>query len=187
MSERIRSLTRENVDGQIEWLLASVERMGNVVANASGLGLLRAIKRDTVKAGPYPNVSLFEAANRIMTDLVILYGVRWLLHNSMLFPFDSYTVEYGHENRRAHDVMAEQGGKTLIGEAFNVAPSFYRTKKNSTLHKLGKSKVKADYKVVLVNDDAMEPDSEPELVLGVSLIVVKVGSTDVRYIERSLI
>ena len=29
-----------------------------------------------------PDVALFEAANRIMTDLVILYGVRWLLKDT---------------------------------------------------------------------------------------------------------
>jgi hypothetical protein len=58
---------------------ALVETIRASVAGMSGLRLLKALKRDQVKVGPYPHVTLFEAANRIMTDMVILYGVKWIL------------------------------------------------------------------------------------------------------------
>jgi hypothetical protein len=78
-----------------------------------------------------------------LSDLVILYGVKWLLDNNT-FPFESYTVEYGNENKNGFDICATGNGKTLIGEAFNVAQSFFQTKKSTMLKKLAKST--ADYK-----------------------------------------
>jgi hypothetical protein len=66
------------------------------------------LKREAVGAGRYPNVTLFEAANRIMTDVVMLNGVRWLLKDEV-FPFRAYTVEYGHGNEGAHDIEASEG------------------------------------------------------------------------------
>ena len=95
---------------------------------------MTSLKREKLDHGPYRDVTLFEAANRIMSDLVILKGIRWLL-DEKVFPFDAYTVEFGNENRNGFDIRAEQGGKTLVGEAFNVAPSFYPVKRR---HAAGK-------------------------------------------------
>jgi hypothetical protein len=81
-----RVLSSENVDAQINTYLACIEGIGASISELRGLRLLEALKRTAIKAGPYPHVTLFEAANRIMTDLVLLYGVRWLLQ-SRVFPF----------------------------------------------------------------------------------------------------
>lgn len=71
--------------------------------------------------GPYPGVTLFEAANRIMTDLVTLHGVAWLLKNKV-FPFDSYAVGFGNENDLGFNIRAGGvDGETLVGEVSNVA------------------------------------------------------------------
>jgi hypothetical protein len=149
-----RNLTEDNVDDALETYVRSVEAVGDCIRGLSGIQLLETLKRGKVGCGPYPSVSLFEAANRIMTDLVILYGVRWLLRNKA-FPFRSYTVEYGHENNNAHDLKAEQAGRILIGEAFNVAPSFFSTKKTAAIQKLRASTIRANYLVILCNDRAV--------------------------------
>ena len=69
-------------------------------------------------------------------------------------PFDAYTVEFGNENRNGFDIRAEQGGKTLVGEAFNVAPSFYPVKRRHAAGKLEKEGGDADWRIILVNKDA---------------------------------
>ena len=132
--------------------------------------------------GPYPHVTMFEAANRIMSDLVILYGVQWLL-NTAAFPFDSYTVEYGNENNNGFDVCATDLDKILIGEAFNVAPSFFQTKKASMLKKLAAST--ADYKIIMFNHDAVAPNYTPKPNNGEYFLFVRVG-TDHSYMVPPL-
>ena len=63
-------------------------------------------------------MTLFEAANRVMTDLVILHGVKSLLEYE-IFPFHTYTVEFGNEDRNDFDLSASnKTGEKLIGEAF---------------------------------------------------------------------
>ena len=92
-----------------------------------------------------------------MSDLVILYGIKYLLNNND-FPFEAYTVEYGNENKNEHDIMAEKDGVKLSGEAFNVATSFFQGKKTSMLNKLRKNNPSPDYVVILVNSDAVDKD-----------------------------
>jgi len=140
MIELDRQITRKNADELVESYIASAEVLGDSIAGLKGLRLVEALKRGKAGAGPYPSVSMFEAANRIMTDLVILNGVRWLL-KAGIFPFESYSVDYGHEARQDHDIIARDGGETLIGEAFNVSASFFATKRNATLKKLRHSTV----------------------------------------------
>ncbi len=144
------TLSRTNVDALITEYAASTGSLGESIAKLKGLRLLEALKRDVVGTGPYPGVTLFEAANRIMSDLVILHGVRWLLNHDV-FPFDSYTVEYGNENRNGFDIRAAASGSTLIGEAFNVAQSFFQNKKNAMLKKLRDPAATADFKVIMFN------------------------------------
>lgn len=141
----------------LEEYVAMIASIGTSIDSLRGIELFTALKRSTVGSGPYPHVSLFEAANRIMTDLVILYGVRWLLQDSTL-PFKQYKVEYGHENKNLHDITAISNGVTCHGEAFNVASSFFQTKKSSALKKLRRDISVSDYTVLLVNSDSVSPD-----------------------------
>jgi hypothetical protein len=155
------TISRTNVDQIIAEYTESVENLGASIADLRGLRLFKALKRDPVGAGRYPGVTLFEAANRIMSDLVILHGVKWLL-NHHVFPFDGYTVEYGNEDKNGFDIRAAANGKTLIGEAFNVAQSFFQTKKNAMLKKLRDPAATADFKIIMFNDDAVQPNYVPK-------------------------
>lgn len=42
----------------------------------------------------------------------------------------------------------------LVGEAFNVAPSFFQGKKRSALKKLREQRDKATYRIIMLNSDA---------------------------------
>lgn len=172
-----RSLTIANIEQILRTYVASAETVGQSVAGLRGIGLLQALKRGVVGAGPYPNVALFEAANRIMTDLVILHGVRWLLRNRV-FPFERYSVEYGHENNEHHDIIAELEGRVLIGEAFNVAPSFFAIKRNSAVRKLRQSSVRASYRMIMCNADAVRGSYAPKLHDREFMLLVDIRSGD---------
>ena len=154
-----RRLTRKNIDQVLRRYVESASRVGASVAGLRGLPLLDALKRTATRAGPYRKVSIFEAANRIMSDLVILYGVRCLLRTNV-FPFTLYRIDYGHHNKQAHDIMASARSRSLFGEAFNVAPTFFQTKKTATLKKLRKAQ--ADYKLVVFNHDAIDARYAPQ-------------------------
>jgi hypothetical protein len=129
--------------------LSATLPLGNVIAS------LYALKRTPLERGPYPGVSFFEASNRILSDVTILLGVRRLLANPVIgrveLPFDEYTVALGVES--GYDLTADDGACRLVGEAFNVAPSFFQTKKSAMLKKLRMED--AAYRLVVFNADAV--------------------------------
>ncbi len=183
MHDSCDTISKTNVDHIIKEYLASVENLGDSIANLKGLRLLEALKRDVVGAGPYPRVTLYEAANRIMTDLVILYGVKWLLTHDV-FPFDTYSVEYGNEDKKGFDIRATSNGKGLIGEAFNVAPSFFQNKKNSMLMKLREPTARADFKIIIFNHDAVKSNYTPKPRDKEFFVIVKVGADEARVVPN---
>lgn len=170
-----RSLNIRNIDMAIIKYEKSIKNISGGIGDKTGIDLFHSIKREKLNDGPYPNVTLFEAANRIMTDLVILHGVNWLLKEHM-FPFNSYTVEYGNEDNNAHDIIANKNGSKLTGEAFNVAKSFYQGKKTSMLRKLRKPENKATYKIILANSDAVNDNYEPKLNTGEHIVFIDIIS-----------
>ncbi|MDR2515931.1 MAG: hypothetical protein LBC88_00955 [Spirochaetaceae bacterium] len=138
-------LDRNNIDKTIELYINSLKEMELKISANNIIELLEKLKRENIDKGPYHNITLFEAANRIMSDLVILFGVRNLLDGKYKdVNFSQYIVEYGNENNNEHDIMAEdkKNGIKLIGEAFNVSKSFFQTKKYNSLKKLRKNKSK---------------------------------------------
>jgi hypothetical protein len=183
MKQKERTLTLKNTDPIIQEFVGSIKDIGISIKGKTGLGLLEALKREKLKGGPYPGVTLFEAANRIMTDLVILHGVAWLLKEKVL-PFDSYTVEFGNEDKNGFDIKASANGKTLIGEAFNVAPSFFQSKKSSMLKKLRHNGKNADYRIIMVNDDAVTHGYAPKREAGFYYVVVNVASGKARIVPN---
>ena len=72
MKQRERTLTAANVTPIKAAFCADLATIGETIKGKSGIALLTALKRDKLGHGPYPDVSLFEAANRIMSDLVRL-------------------------------------------------------------------------------------------------------------------
>jgi hypothetical protein len=183
MKQKERTLTPKNVDRILQEFVGSIRGIEGSIKGKTGLGLLEALKREKLKRGPYPGVTLFEAANRIMTDLVILHGVAWLLKEKVL-PLDSYTVEFGNEDKNGFDIKANAKGKTLIGEAFNVAPSFFQIKKSSMLKKLRHNGKNADYRIIMVNDDAVANGYAPRSEAGLYYVVVNVASGKTRIVPN---
>jgi len=174
-----RILHKRNIDSAIKEYELSLAEIGKLDPNLIGIKLFQHLKRNTIDHGPYPHVTIFEAANRIMTDMVILKGVKWLLDNNT-FPFKKYHVEYGNEDKNAHDIMSINRKKYLIGEAFNVAQSFFQTKKNTSLKKLRNSNVTSDYKIIIANRDAIKENYVPQVIKDEYFLFVDVESGDGR-------
>lgn len=169
-----RVLTRANINQILDSYLHDIETI-SLSPSLKGQALLTSIKRETIGCGPYPHVTLFEAANRIMSDLVILHGINWLLKNHT-FPFEGYTVEFGNEDKHGFDISAiNRKNQRLIGEAFNVAPSFFQGKKSAMLKKLGKENINADFKVIMVNHDAISRSYRPKPKVRVFYVVVDIN------------
>jgi hypothetical protein len=99
------------------------------------------LKRDNKKQiGPYINLSLFEALNRVASDLVIMHGLKGLIEQVPEHKDAKMTIYFGNEDSAHGDF--EIGGKH--GEAFNVAPSFFDGKMRQTKTKWmgnGKDKI----------------------------------------------
>lgn len=154
-----RILNSQNIDNAILLYKEKMASIPFVFESHDIVSFLKKIKRERLQTGPYPNVTLFESANRIMTDLTILYGIRELLNNKIPeINFDNYEIEYGNGNKRDHDVMAENSYQNLIGEAFNVAPSFFHVKKYASLKKLRRNAGENTLKLLIYNADAVKAD-----------------------------
>ncbi len=186
MHKRSSILTSKNIAREINRFSESIEGLGSSITNKRGMRLLESLKRDKVQAGPYPDVTLFEAANRIMSDLVILHGVQWLLKQPS-FPFDSYKVVFGNEKKNVFDIQACRAGRRLVGEAFNVAKSFFQTKKSEMLNKLRRKGTNAHYKIIIVNDDAIAEGYSPRLQEREHFIFVNVKKRRARIVSNNVL
>ncbi|MCU0849282.1 MAG: hypothetical protein MUD12_15475 [Spirochaetes bacterium] len=149
-------LNKNNISEEIEKYLSKIDEI-SFIKKKSSIDFILQIKRDELNSGPYPNTSLFESANRIMSDLIILIGIYNLLKenqiNRIQLPFDEYTAALGVTN--GYDIQAANNNIKLIGEAFNVSKTFFQNKKSSSLKKLRRDE-KADYKIILFNKDAVK-------------------------------
>ena len=176
-------LNANNIDREIQEYYASIEDLGGLSSYLKGIDFFQHLKREHIGDGPYPDCTVFEAANRIMTDLVILKGVRWLI-NCKEIPFSLFHVEYGNADRNDHDVTAEKDGKRFCGEAFNVAESFFMIKKTSSLKKLRKKSADAKYKFIIVNIEAVKETYRPKANDGEYYLFVDIRSDKVRIIPE---
>jgi hypothetical protein len=151
-----RNLNKENIDIAINNYQKLLNEIPLSITETTLSELLHKIKRETMGVGPWPNVSFFEASNRIMSDLVILYGIKQILNGEYeeLNKYTEFTIELGNENKNNHDVESHSKESILIGEAFNVAPSFFNTKISKTLKKLNSSKIQAIDHVIFCNADS---------------------------------
>ncbi len=156
-------LTKSNIRRSVTEYTRRAETLNlGPIAAKFGLQLMHALKREKVRNWPYSKaLSWFEGANRVMTDLVILHGVRHLFGNSGQFPFKAYTVKYGNEGATGFDIEAESNGVRLVGEAFNVADTFFQKKKCAALKKLREPAVEADFRIIMVNRDAVPMNYNP--------------------------
>ena len=158
ISDIPRSLNKENINEAIEAYKVLLKDIPLKIEETNLLALLTRLKRGEIGSGPWKNVSIFEAANRIMTDLVILFGVKKIIDGEFpeLKAFTHFDIELGNENKNDHDIISRANGKVLIGEAFNVAPSFFNVKKSKSVKKLLTNKLTADHLILLCNADSHE-------------------------------
>ncbi len=165
LKEIPRRLNASNIDSSIDCYLGMINKLPISVAGDNIIHFLTKVKREETGLNPYFDLTFFEAANRIMTDLTILFGVKKLLVEGINgVKFDDYNVEFGNENKQAHDIMASNAEYELKGEAFNVAKSYFQIKKASALKKLRKTKIepKKSFILLVYNSDAVEVNYSPK-------------------------
>jgi F0F1-type ATP synthase gamma subunit len=137
-----KTLNNNNIDDVIAKYLEMVSEI-DINTFDSTIDLINFIKRGKTAKGPYPYVSLSESSNRIMTDLVILFGIKNLLNG--IIPeirFKEYFVDFGNENSKKHDILViGRWGTYLVGEAFNVSRSLFKAKKRNSVKKLRNSQM----------------------------------------------
>ena len=171
------TLNQANIEEVLRAYLSSVNSITLPAPSGNVIASLYALKQERLGSGPYPRVSLFEASNRILSDITILLGVRRLLVDpvigSVKLPFDVQTVALGVQG--GNDLKASAGKRRLAGEAFNVAPSFFQSKKHSTLKKLKAQEV--DYRLIVFNEDAVK---RPEYYIAQSKPAMLYLPVDVR-------
>jgi hypothetical protein len=110
--------------------------------------LKRKDARTPVKIGPYENITVFEAANRIASDLVLINGVIQIIEDGVEQPEHKITLHLGtkHVKDKGDFLIGEKHG-----EAFNVAESFYASKLQKTFEKWKGSHLS----YILVNQDVV--------------------------------
>lgn len=151
-------LNPENIDAEIRKYLNLIDAIELPERQGTNIEYMLSLKRGKIQKGPYPNVSIFEASNRILSDIVILFGIRELLFNPRIGTIDllfrKYQARLGNED--GFDIEAEFKGENLIGEAFNVARSFFPEKMRKMRAKLSKEPTYS-YRLMIFNADAV-PD-----------------------------
>ena len=158
-----KTLNRENIDQAISEYLELLENIPLVMKPNSILGMITDLKRKRINSGPYPKVTLFESANRIMSDLTILHGIKALLNGAITeIDYEEYKVEYGHDNYHQNDITAYDKRTKLIGEAFNVAKSFFQSKKTGALKKMRRQVSGNDKLLLIYNSDAVVENYSPK-------------------------
>jgi hypothetical protein len=180
MQQKDRWLSVDNVDHIASDFIATLDVLGDSIHGLRGVALLTALKRVRLEHGPYVGVTMFEAANRIMSDLVILRGVAVLL-KERVYPFKNYLVEFGNEDVNGFDIRAENGEATLVGEAFNVAPSFFQIKKGQAVNKLVTKGGDATYRLVIANEDSVRDSYLPRATRDVKFLFVNVETGRSRF------
>lgn len=125
------------------------------------LRLFQILKREPLVDGPWSRLSLFEAANRALSDLVVLGAARYLLREAVqgqTAPMKKIAVTLGNEN--GFDLSGVlPTGANLRGECFNVAPTFYAFKQNQSRKKL--KATNAAVLVIAFNQDAVARVARP--------------------------
>jgi len=135
--------------------LKTLEENNYSIKNASNIyELINNIKRTPQKVGPYQNISVFEALNRIGSDLVLLSGATALFNNKLegIKP-EKIHLKMGTTHGFDFEVFLKNG-KVVYGEAFNAAESFCKHKMRQAIHKLTANNAKEG--IIFVNE-AVKP------------------------------
>lgn len=103
--------------------------------------------------GPYKNITVFEAANRIASDLVIINGLFQLIEEKPYLKEAKFTLRLGttHVQNKGDFTIHISKDNDQEGEAFNVAPTFLKVKLYKTRKKWEKD---TRLRYILINEEA---------------------------------
>ena len=73
------TLNHANIQQEIQNYLKKIEDIEFPERRGTNIEYMLSLKRGLIRGGPYPHVSIFEASNRIFSDIVILFGIRHIL------------------------------------------------------------------------------------------------------------
>jgi hypothetical protein len=116
--------------------------------------LLNNVKRNPAVIGPYKDLTVFEALNRIGSDLVLLSGAQQLFDGKVkeIKP-DRILLRMGNTGGFDFEVFLKSG-EIIYGEAFNAAPSFCKSKMRQAIKKLMENvDSKSNKALVFANSD----------------------------------
>ncbi len=117
--------------------------------------LIQNIKRSPRNIGPYRNISVFEALNRIGTDLVLLAGVEKLFNNE-ISTITPKNIKLNMGTTHGFDFIVDtKDNQKINGEAFNAAESFCKYKLRQAIHKFAGHKNQNNFKsaIVFINEE----------------------------------
>lgn len=119
--------------------------------------VLSILKRDRLTIGPYTDISIFEAANRIATDLTLIEGVLYLFEKKLIGASATVRILLGTmQEKNKGDFSIFENESETQGEAFDVAPSFFVSKLYKTLKKW---KGRSDLKFIIFNQNCLDDSS----------------------------
>lgn len=118
--------------------------------------LLEKVKRSRYNIGPYENITLFEASNRVATDLTLFEGVKNLFKTNLVSSNSKILIQLGTmQIKEKGDFSVNNSGEDLEGEVFDTAHTFFRNKLYKTLKKWkGYNRLK----FIVFNKDVLEED-----------------------------
>ena len=146
--------TRRTIGRAISKYIATVDQLKIGKLPKDPVEFFVALKRKPMVKSHYSGCTIFEVANRTLSDLVVLGLAELLLTKGVgnLGPLGQLTALLG--NKGGIDVTAQLPDKRrLVAECFNVAPSFFSVKLQQTKKKLRDLAVD-DVKVVAFNKEA---------------------------------
>jgi len=115
--------------------------------------IISLLKRNQYSIGPYCSITIFEAANRIASDLTLMDGVCSILQRSN-WRDSTVKLRLGTmQENGCGDFTVRKDKDRWEGEAFDVAPSFFNSKLYATLKKW---KHKNVLKFIVFNADVLK-------------------------------
>jgi hypothetical protein len=118
------------------WTLLNAFPFPKPPVSGDAVSMIRYFKRvdpdNHYQIGPYYRLTVFEAANRIATDLVIINGVIQLIESGAEPKKSRCTIRLGNKHVKGAGDFTINGKE---GEAFNVASSFFKIKFRTTTQK----------------------------------------------------
>jgi hypothetical protein len=127
------------------------------IENGDYKTFLNTVKCDHYNIGPYIDITIFEAAYRIVSDMPIFEGVLEPYNGKAIHKDSKVILRLGTMQEKGKgDFSVFEESREKQGEAFNVASSFFRNKMYKTLVKWKNNKLLS---FVVFNENCLENES----------------------------